>query len=198
MLEKLYADQFKMIDEGISTRSSKIIQPIHTAIAEFIRSNSNYKTQALPQSEYTFVGLSGTKKVDIAIFDSANKLKGVIMFKGIRASYNKNANNYYENMKGESSLFIDCGIPIYQICLIPSSIKVGNKFEQPGINHIQNYSNFNTTKPNYWNLLKLGIWIFDIDYTNYNISYSNTIIQNVEDTIEEGLLNFIKLMEKNG
>ena len=198
MLETLYVNQFKMIDEGISTRSSKIIEPIHSAIANFIVNNSNYRTQALPQSEYTFVGLSGTKKVDIAIFDENNKLKGVIMFKGIRASYNKNANNYYENMKGESSLFIDSGIPVYQICLIPSSIKIGNKFEKPGIKHIQNYSNFNITKSQYWDLLKLGIWIFDIDYTNYDINYSDTKIQNVEDTIEEGLLNFIKLMEQNG
>lgn len=198
MLETLYVNQFKMIDEGISTRSSKIIEPIHSAIANFIVNNSNYKTQALPQSEYTFVGLSGTKKVDIAIFDENNKLKGVIMFKGIRASYNKNANNYYENMKGESSLFIDSGIPVYQICLIPSSIKIGDKFEKPGIKHIQNYSNFNITKSQYWDLLKLGIWIFDIDYTNYDINYSDTKIQNVEDTIEKGLLNFIKLMEQNG
>lgn len=198
MLETLYVNQFKMIDEGISTRSSKIIEPIHSAIANFIVNNSNYRTQALPQSEYTFVGLSGTKKVDIAIFDENNKLKGVIMFKGIRASYNKNANNYYENMKGESSLFIDSGIPVYQICLIPSSIKIGDKFEKPGIKHIQNYSNFNITKSQYWDLLKLGIWIFDIDYTNYDINYSDTKIQNVEDTIEKGLLNFIKLMEQNG
>ena len=198
MLETLYVNQFKMIDEGMSTRSSKIIEPIHSAIANFIVNNSNYRTQALPQSEYTFVGLSGTKKVDIAIFDENKKLKGVIMFKGIRASYNKNANNYYENMKGESSLFIDSGIPVYQICLIPSSIKIGDKFERPGIKHIQNYSNFNITKSQYWDLLKLGVWIFDIDYTNYNINYSDTKIQNVEDTIEEGLLNFIQLMEQNG
>ena len=198
MIEKIYANQFQMIDDGVSTRSAKLLEPIHSAIANFIEEHSNYRTQAMPQSEYKFIGLSGEKKVDIAIFDSNNTLKGVIMFKGIRASYNKNANNYYENMKGESSLFIDSNIPVYQICLIPSLIKVGNKFEKPGSNHIKNYSNFNITKSSYWNLLKLGIWIFDIDYSSYDINYSNIKIQNVEDTIEEGLLHFIDFMESNG
>ena len=198
MLKDIYVNQFKMMDEGISTRSSKLLGPMHYAIAQFIENYSPYITQSLPNSEYNFVGLSGEKKVDIAIFDDTKNLKGVVMFKGIRASYNKNANNYYENMKGESSLFIDSQVPIYQICLIPSLIRIGNKFEVPGEKHIKNYSNFNTNKSSYWDLLKLGVWFFDIDYDNYQIEYSNIKINNVENTIEEGLINFIKLIENNG
>ena len=55
--------------------------------------------------------------------DENNNLKAAIMFKSIKSEYNKNANNYYENMKGESSLFIDNNIPVYQIIFIPTAVR---------------------------------------------------------------------------
>lgn len=204
-MKNLYVEQIKTADTiANSTRSNKILVPMHKAIADFITSNSNYHTQALPDPEYEVNFAYGSKKVDIAIFDKEGNLKGVILFKGIRSEYNKNANNYYEQMKGESSLFIDNDIPVYQIILIPTKVhhKKSNGdrgFEVPTDKSFNNYNNFINNKPAYWNLLKLGVFYFDIDYTNYTIEYSkDKVINGMESTIEAGLLNFIKMVEEHG
>ena len=138
----------------------------------------------------------GTKKVDVAIFDKeGKKLLGVIMFKGIRSEYNKNANNYYETMKGESSLFVEAGIPVFQVVFIPTKVKhkttKGMGFEEPTEKSFKNYENFINQKSSYWDLLKLSVYYFDIDYNNFIANYSNKVVKGVEPTLEEGLLHFI-------
>lgn len=198
MFTTLYANQFKEISKNQNaTRSSKLITSIHAAIGDFIRENSNFDVITLPLSEYNFVSSLGTKKVDIAILDkTTKKLLGAIMFKGVRQEYNKNANNYYESMKGESSLFIEAGIPVFQIVFIPTRIKHKNSkgeivFEEPTEKSFKNYENFINEKSSYWNLLKLSVYYFDIDYDNFIVNYSNKTVKNVEPTLEEGLMNFI-------
>ena len=97
---QLFANQFDFIDNNPDnlkspTRSSKVITPIHSAIAQQIQENSEYTTISLADGEeYTFEGIYGSKKIDIAVFDKNGKLKGAILFKGIRSEYNKNANNF--------------------------------------------------------------------------------------------------------
>lgn len=200
---ELYANQIKIADTiPNSTRSNKILIPMHKAIADYVAMHSRYHTQSLPDSEYLAEFPYGTKKVDIALLDDNNNLKGAILFKGIRSEYNKNANNYYEQMKGESSLFIDNNVPVYQIILIPTLVhhKTNGKptFETPTEKSFNNYNNFINTKPNYWNLLKLNVFYIDVDYTNYTANYStNKIINNIELNLEEGLLNFIKEVDNH-
>jgi hypothetical protein len=197
MFNYLYAKQFEEIHNNPNaTRSSKLIAPMHEAIANFVKSNSNYKVIALPSSEYEFSSILGTKKVDVAVFDKeGKKLLGVIMFKGIRSEYNKNANNYYETMKGESSLFVEAGIPVFQVVFIPTKVKhktaKGMGFEEPTEKSFKNYENFINHKSSYWNLLKLSVYYFDIDYNNFIANYSDKIVKGVEPTLEEGLLRFI-------
>lgn len=205
MFTNLYVEQIKTADTvANSTRSNKILVPMHKAIADFITKNSNYHTQSLPDSEYEAIFTYGSKKVDIAIFDDENNLKGAILFKGIRSEYNKNANNYYEQMKGESSLFMDNNIPVYQIIFIPTQVhhKKSNGsrgFETPTDKSFNNYNGFINHKPAYWDLLKLGVFYIDIDYNNYTAKYSkDKVIDNMEPTLEEGLLNFIKKVEAYG
>lgn len=197
MFTHLYAKQFEEIHHNPNaTRSSKLIAPMHAAIANFVQNNSDYKVISLPLSEYEFVSELGTKKVDIAIFSKdKQKLLGVIMFKGIRSEYNKNANNYYETMKGESSLFIEAGIPVFQVVFIPTKIKhkttKGQGFEEPTEKSCKNYENFINHKSSYWDLLKLSVYYFDVDYDNFTTTYSQKKIKGVEPTLEEGLLQFI-------
>lgn len=108
------------------------------------------------------------------------------MFKSIKSEYNKNANNYYENMKGESSLFIDNGIPVYQIIFIPTKVRHKNSrsekvFEAPTKKSYQHYCNFVKLHSPYWNNLKLGVYYFDVDYEDdYEVSYSNQVVPGVE------------------
>lgn len=183
----------------VSTRSNKVLFPIHSNIANIARMYTKDEVISLPEKEFTFEGKYGTKNVDIAIVDSISKnLKGAIMFKGIRSEYNKNSNNFYENMKGESSLFIDSDIPIYQIIFIPTKVRHKDSkgimtFETPSEKSYNNYCNFIANKPNYWEKLKLGVYYFDVEYTgDYVTHYADKTVPGVERTLTEGIKNFIE------
>ena len=203
MFSKLYANQFAEITKNPNaTRSPYLIGPMHDAIAKFVENNSDFSTISFPKSEYEFITSQGTKKVDVAIFNKKNELVGAIMFKGIRSEYNKNANNYYEQMKGESSLFLEANIPVFQIVFIPTQIKHKDykgraSFETPTEKSFNNYENFINGKSKYWEKLKLSVYYFDVDYTSFNASYSSKRISNVEETLEEGLINFIGGISNN-
>ena len=202
---QLFANQFDFIDNNPDnlkspTRSSKVITPMHSAIAKQIQENSEYTTISLADGEeYTFEGIYGSKKVDIAVFDKNGKLKGAILFKGIRSEYNKNANNFSENMRGESALFIDSGIKVYQIIFIPTKVRKSNgKFEKPNDNSYMNYCNFiNFSQQHpFWKNLKLGVFYLEMDYDNYSATYSKEKrVNGVEKTLEEGIFNFIEVLK---
>ena len=38
----------------------------------------------------------------------------------------------------------------------------------------------------------MGVYFLDVDYSTYETKYSDIKIHNVENTIEEGIKNFIK------
>lgn len=96
----LFGEQMKIVDSVPSaTRSNKILFPIHSQIKQILSEHSNYNIISLPDKEYHFDSIIGSKKVDVALVDENGILKGAVMFKAIRSEYNKNANNYYENMK---------------------------------------------------------------------------------------------------
>lgn len=197
---ELFANQMREVESNPNaTRSNKILFPIHSTIAEIVAQHTDYTVMSLPGKEYHFESEFGSKNIDIAIIDPQTKqLKGAIMFKGIRSEYNKNANNYYENMKGESSLFIDSNIPVYQIIFIPTLVyhkKNGGErvFEKPTEQSYQNYCNFINNHTPYWNGLKVGVFYLDVDYNNnYETVYSTKTMPGVESTLTEGLINFVK------
>lgn len=198
---ELFAEQFNSIKNNPNfTRSNKILVPVHLAIANIASAHTSYQVISLPKKEFEFKSIFGNKKIDIAIVDEKNALKGAIMFKGIRSEYNKNANNYYENMKGESSLFIENNIPVYQVVFIPTQIKHGDGFEAPTQQSYLNYYNFINHHSSYWNKLKLGVFYFDITFKDdrYTASYSNKTISGVENNLSQGIINFMKEVNANG
>ena len=184
------------------TRSATSLLDIHSAIADYIKEHSSYTIQDMRTHEYVFTNSKGmgNKKVDIALLNN-NELKGAILFKGVCKDYNKNANNYYENMKGESSLFIEDNIPVYQMMWLPSYLPNSGTtgWEAPAANHIKNYDCFIINKSSYWDPLQIDIFFFDIDYqNNYQINYSNKLkLKNGNSTIEEGLDKFIQEVDRH-
>lgn len=78
--QQLFADQFKAVAEKkygpATTRSSKLLEPIHSKIAELVE-KEGFSTRSLCNSEYEFIGAYGSKKVDIAIFNG-DKFVGAI------------------------------------------------------------------------------------------------------------------------
>lgn len=195
----LFSDQLRETESNpFATRSNKILFPLHSAIADIVAQYTKYQVMSLPEKEYNFISDTGTKKVDIAIVDENDNLKAAIMFKSVKSEYNKNANNYYENMRGESSLFIENSVPVYQIIFIPTRVRHKNSrgektFEIPTKKSYEHYCNFAILHSPYWNNLKLGVYYFDVDYENdYKVSYSNQVVPGVERTLTEGLVNFMK------
>lgn len=192
---QLFANQFKDIAEKkygpATTRSSKLLEPIHSKIADIVEAQG-YSTRSLRNSEYEFVGAYGSKKVDIAIFDG-DKFIGAINFKGIRSEYNKNANNFYENMKGESDLFVNAGIPIMQVIFIPTKIHHKKRngeivFETPTQKSRDNYKNFLTHKSSYWDLLTFIPYYFEVDYDNFIIKYCE---DNISPCLTDEIIKFV-------
>jgi hypothetical protein len=191
---QLFADQFAKIKvDPNATRSSALLVPMHSAIADQVEKHG-FKTKSLRNKEYNFVGPYGEKQLDVAIFDN-NKLIGAIMFKGIRSEYNKNRNNYFENMRGESQLLIDGNIPVYQIILIPMKCKHKNSagkivFETPEQKSTENYNSYilSGCKPE---KLKLGVFYIDLNYKNFTASYATRRVEAIpETTMTEGINNF--------
>lgn len=193
---QIFADQFKKIKEHPTmTRSPSLLEPMHSMIADQVESHG-YKTRSLRNREFTFEGPYGTKDLDVAIFDNNNKLIGAIMFKGIRSEYKKNSNNYFEQMRGESQLLLDGGIPVYQIILIPTKVKHKKSdgsyvWETPSEKSTENYSIYinNNYKPDG---LKVGVFYIDVDYENFKANYADRKIVNMENTMTEGIENFIR------
>lgn len=198
----LYLKNFSKQIEDVTnhptaTRSSKLLMPMHSAIADQVESHG-FTTRSLRNKEYKFEGPYGTKDLDVAIFKD-NKLVGAIMFKGIRSEYNKNSNNYFENMRGESQLLLDGGIPVYQIILIPTKVKHKDSkgiitFESPSDASYNNYVHYinDGYKPE---KLKLGVYYIDVDYDKFTANYSTKVVPGVETTMTEGIDNFMKLLE---
>lgn len=179
------------------TRSTSKLADIHGMLADYIKDHSSYDIQDMRTHEFEFINSKGmgSKKIDIALLKDG-ELKGAVLFKTVCKDYNKNANNYYECMKGEGSLFIEDNIPVYQMMWLPSYLPSsnGNGWETPGKNHIDAYDGFIIGKSSYWDLLQVDVFIFDVDYqNNYQISYSNKFqLKNGNKTVEEGLKKFIQ------
>lgn len=196
---EFFGKQIKEVENNPNaTRSNKILFELHSNIANIAKQHTEYNVISLPEKEFSFVSNIGSKKIDIAIVDDNNNLKAAIMFKGVRSEYNKNANNYFENMRGESALFIENNIPICQIIFIPTQVRHKNSngekvFETPSEHSYSNYSNFYNSHSPYWNLLKLGVFYFDIEYENdCKTNYSEKRIPNMETTLTDCITNFMK------
>ena len=181
---KLYGEQFPVVwSNPNATRSSSLIEPIHSAIANQVES-MGYRTKSLRNHEYEYNGPYGKKKCDIAIFDQMGNLKGVILTKWIRSNYGKNANNYFENMRGESQLFIDGGIPVYQTIFIPT-------FEHPTPTSYDNYATY--IKSYMPKGMKVGVWYMDVDESTGEAKYSSQkVINEVEHTLTDGIQAFVE------
>lgn len=180
-----FGKMFQMIADGVSTRSPRMLDSMHDAIATQVE-ELGYKTKR----EVEFVGAYGTKKVDIAILDDNSNVIGAIMFKGIRSNYNKNANNYFEGMRGENSLFLDKDVPVYQIIFIPTVIRKDSTWEHPSEKSYTNYCNYiQSYLPE---KAKVGVYYFDVNYDTNVAVYSDKKVPNIEETLSEGIENFVR------
>lgn len=85
-------------------RSNKKLIPIHTWFAKTIISNlgDKYSCNSLRNKEYTLEGKYYPKKLDITILYEDKPIV-TLSFKFVTSNYAQNANNYFENLLGETA-----------------------------------------------------------------------------------------------
>ena len=96
--------------------------------------------------EESLVGRYYDKKVDISVLQNGAGCAGVAV-KFVMSNYAQNANNYFENMLGETANLRSNGLPYFQILIVPESMpyfeKDGSigKIEELTDHHLEKYLN---------------------------------------------------------
>jgi len=104
---KAISASFKAYNKKGGARSTKKLIPIHKFLSETIlgRLKKGYSIKALgigDKKEATIDGKYYPKDLDIAIFKN-DKVIATVSFKFITSNYKQNANNYFENLMGETA-----------------------------------------------------------------------------------------------
>ncbi|MBF8280462.1 MAG: hypothetical protein HW383_235 [Candidatus Magasanikbacteria bacterium] len=100
-------ESFKAYNKKGGARSTKKLIPIHKFISEKVlnRLGKKFSIKSLgigDGKEATLDGKYYFKDIDIAIFKK-EKIVSTISFKFVTSNYKQNANNYFENLMGETA-----------------------------------------------------------------------------------------------
>lgn len=131
------------------SRSNEKLKILHGAIAQDLASRlgDEYVVQSLGyanEREGKIAGRYIDKNVDIAIYHNQQAVAGIGV-KFVMQNYAQNANNYFENMLGETANIQSQNIPYFQILIIPNRLpyykNTGqfSKWETFGAHHIAKY-----------------------------------------------------------
>lgn len=116
------SNSFKLFLEEETSRSTAKLKPLHGAIAadldQMLGQDYCVKAQGYGENkEGTISGRYIDKKVDITIYQKDNPIAGIAV-KFVMQNYSQNANNYFENMLGETANIRSEKIPYFQIFII--------------------------------------------------------------------------------
>ena len=196
------SNQFLMLDSNKnSTRSPMITLELHSYIKDLCQSylGIDYEVICQDSKEYKANGIFSLKNLDIAILKN-NEPVGAIEVKAIRQSYNKNANNYFENMIGETANLRLAGIKVCQVILLPDIVWDSSKLEYQtnGDTQLLKYKKLmdlditQSIRPN-----KLLLWYVSVDYNTYEVYQSNynTINDKNLKLFLQNMYNYIKILK---
>lgn len=104
---KAISTSFSAYNKKGGARSNKKLIPIHKFLSETIlgKLKNGYSIKSLgigDGKEATIDGKYYPKDLDVAIFKD-NKIVATISFKFVTSNYKQNANNYFENLMGETA-----------------------------------------------------------------------------------------------
>lgn len=156
------------------SRSNEKLKILHGAIAHDLseRLGDNYHIKSLgfgEQNEGKIQGRYINKNVDITIFENNKPIAGIAV-KFVMQNYAQNANNYFENMLGETANIRSNNIPYFQIFIIPSQLpyykNTGefSKWEQFNKHHFKKYQILSCDNNEFWlhSPTKTLIYIVDL------------------------------------
>lgn len=100
-------DSFAAYNKKGGVRSNKKLVPIHKFLSETIlgKLNNGYSIKSLgigDGKEARFDGKYYPKKLDVAVFKDG-KIISTVSFKFVTSNYKQNANNYFEQLMGETA-----------------------------------------------------------------------------------------------
>lgn len=170
-------------------RSAKKVEIIHKNIAEhlqfFLGEEYIVKTKLTTGKEEKIIGRYSTKKVNILIERKVdNKQIAGMGLKFILSSFQKNSNNYFENMLGETANIRSNNIQYFQLIILLENI--------PNFNGNGNISSF--TKLNNGLMKKYDVLSSD-GTTSFHHSPLKTLLIILKDDIESKYIN-IKTKEE--
>lgn len=98
---------FLAYNKKSGARSNKKLIPVHKFLSEAVLSKlgKNFTIKSLgigDGKEATIEGKYYPKDIDVAIF-KGNKIIATVSFKFVTSNYKQNANNYFENLMGETA-----------------------------------------------------------------------------------------------
>ena len=174
------------------SRSNEKLKILHGSIAYDLseRLGNDYEIKSLgygTQSEGKIQGRYINKNVDITIIHNNKPIAGIAI-KFFMQNYVQNANNYFENMLGETANIRSNNIPYFQIFIIPSQLpyykNMGDfsKWEKFTLNHLNKYLILSQDNNEYWlhSPTKTLIYIIDLPNLNNTINkkdYTNQYAQ---------------------
>lgn len=109
-----------------SARSNEKLKVLHSKIAQDLQNKLGnefcvYAYNIGDGKEKTLEGYYYDKKVDIAIFENDKQIAGIAV-KFVMSNYKQNANNYFENMLGETANLRSNHLPYFQILIVPETM----------------------------------------------------------------------------
>lgn len=119
-----------------SARSNEKLKILHAQIAKDLaqKLGGEFSIHAYgvgSGKEETLKGRYYDKAVDIAIFQNGVQCAGVAV-KFVMSNYAQNANNYFENMLGETANLRSNKMPYFQILIVPETMPYFEKNENIG------------------------------------------------------------------
>lgn len=203
ILLKAVGESFKAYKE-YGARSSRKLRPIHKFVAETLSSiwGQHYKIHYLcdDNRELTVQGKYYPKDIDVSV-TKEDKPVFCLGVKFVTSNYKQNANNYFENMMGETANIQALGnVPYAQLIILrhetPYYLK--NETEQPTKIEVINDKDIckylklmfdvpQAHRPNY-----LGIMLIDIDEKKCRVTATN-LDEGFSDKISNSLKGKLSL-----
>ena len=186
---------FKAYKE-FGARSTAKLKPIHKFLADTLSDiwGKNYTIHFLGEDtkEMTIEGKYYPKDIDITV---ANNGKPVFCLgiKFVTSNYKQNANNYFENMMGETANIQAVGdLPYAQLLILRSQTpyyaknetEIPSKIEIISDKNISKYLKLIFDKPQAHRPDYLGIQLIDIDEKTGKVSFSNIDKSFSKDTVK--------------
>ncbi len=162
-------------------RSNEKLKNIHAFITETIKNQLNNDTltyyslsnNSSNSKEFKVMGRYMDKLVDIAVCKN-NKPIIAVGFKYVMSNYKQNANNYFENMLGETANIRSNNIPYFQIIIIPKIVpyfdkkNIVTKWEEINEYNIKKYAILSHDDTNIYFHTPLLTLLYIIDFEEHN------------------------------